>query len=159
VSRDTPPGQTPQTESDLQLPDPAQRRRAVLLLLVAALLGALLISQVPALLAAVERWIVRDPAQQAARLGLVMVALWLLLALPTLAFAASVWRLARRIAEAERFPPPGSATVRSVRVRHGKRALRFAAGARALALLLLVAVLALAGILARLTTLLSAPPP
>lgn len=142
---------------EIQPADPAARRRALLILIVLAALGLALIALLPTLLAAVERWVLHDPAQQASRLRFALIALWLLIALPGFGFTTALWRLARRSASAERFPPQQHGTVRPVRIRRGADAYRAALGLRLLALLLAAALLALLPILLRLAALLPAP--
>ena len=86
-----------------------------------------------------------------ARLKLIVNSLYLF-ALPALWFAIYAWRIARQTVYAERYPPPGVAVVRDVRIVTGSDAIRRAFAIRVVGLLFLVTSVLLATVLMMLVT-------
>jgi hypothetical protein len=73
---------------------------------------------------AVEQWITRDPELAGSRLALALTAVALAMTASALGFAAYFWRLGAKAVRAERFPPPGLATVRDTPIVRGPAARR-----------------------------------
>lgn len=123
-------------QTEIQPADPAARRRAVRIGAAVALIGAAAVWLVDRRL---ERAL--DPlaagGDPAAAMATVLAA-GAVLGLGLLAIALWMVAFARRIEQAERFPPPGTRVVQDTAVRHGAAARRLAYGLYAGALVLFV---------------------
>ncbi len=109
--------------SAIQPADPAARRRAVWLLVIAAVPGALLIMIFERHGAALFEWLISDPARAQARLRLTFLLSGAVFALPLLMLAAYLRSLARRVRKTGRFPLPGQSVLRDTPVLEGDPAL------------------------------------
>ncbi len=87
--------------------DPAARRRAVLIIVVGALIGALLIVALERYLIPLRDGVLAEPGAAAQRVKFVFLLLAALLLAPSLGFAAYLWSLGGRVLEAREYPPPG----------------------------------------------------
>jgi hypothetical protein len=109
----------------VQRADPVARRRALTLIVIATVAGALLIGVMPDLPRGIAAWLVTDtaagPAVHVARLtGAVL----LFVTLPVVGIALLVWRIGVRTAASLRFPPPGVRTTRDTPILTGNAARR-----------------------------------
>ena len=132
---------------EIQEADPAARRRLAIVLLAFAVLGAGAIFYFSELLADAGD----EPALALERLKLIVNSLYLFV-LPALWFAIYAWRIAGRTIEARRYPPPGVAVVRDLRVVTGPDAVRRAFAIRVVAALFLVTSVLLPTVLMMLVT-------
>ncbi len=130
--------------------DPAARRRAIRLLLACALVGFAVLALVEDRQNAVVDWVLEEPESTADRLRVVGAAAGAVFTFPSAMVAFYMMRLARRIAVARRFPPPGAQPVRDTRILRDAAADRVALALRVLAALLLSVALAMPLLLWRL---------
>jgi hypothetical protein len=103
--------------------DPAARRRAVLAVAAAALVGTALVAGLEHYRTALHDWLVSGPGDRGRRVTLVLVAIGAALSLPLLAFAAYLWSLGARTVGAGEFPPPGLRVIRDTPVVLGQTAV------------------------------------
>jgi hypothetical protein len=139
-------------EPEIQRADAGARRRAVLIVVFAAVAGAILIALFRASRPALERWIMRDPSQVGARLRLSFAIVVVLSSASLLGFAAYFWRLGARVVDAERFPPPGVAVFRDTPVVRGPAARRRGRLIQAAAVALTVLAILIAVLLSRIAS-------
>jgi hypothetical protein len=109
--------------SEIQKADPEARRRAILVVVFGATIGALLIAGFGHFRGSLHEWLVSDPAETAFRARLVICAAAFLLAAPLIAFAADLWLLGVRVARAQQYPPPGLRVIRDTPVISGPGAV------------------------------------
>lgn len=109
--------------SEVQKADPTLRRRAILVAVFGAAIGALLIAGFGHFRGSLHEWLVSDPAETAFRAKLVICAAAFLLAAPLIAFAVYLWLLGVRVVRAQQFPPPGLRVVRDTPVVAGHGAV------------------------------------
>ena len=110
--------------TETQKADPRTRRKTIIFIFCAALIGVLFILAFEHYRPAIEDWLTRDPEQAVQRFQLVLICLGLLISIPLLLFAAYFLRFGARIVEAERFPPPGAGVIRDTPVVAGPAARR-----------------------------------
>jgi hypothetical protein len=109
---------------EIQRADPRARRRAVLILAAAVSGGALLIAVARRYQRDFARWLSAHPGQLLLCLQYGWIVTAATVSAPLLLFASYCWRLGRRVAAAQRFPPPGLAVVRDTVVVRGDAAQR-----------------------------------
>ena len=109
--------------TDVRRAHPAARRHGVLLLLVAALVGALLTVAYERYRIPLRDWILAAPRETAQRIQLIPLAVGALLLVPLLAFAAYLWSLSAKVLRAREFPPPGHRVIRDTPAVVGEAAL------------------------------------
>jgi hypothetical protein len=109
--------------SKIQKADPEARRRAILVVVFAAAIGALLIAGFEDLREPLRDWLRSDPAQTARRARLAFVLSAALLAVPAIGFAVYFWWLGVKVLRAQRFPPPGMRVIRDTPVISGPAAV------------------------------------
>jgi formate hydrogenlyase subunit 3/multisubunit Na+/H+ antiporter MnhD subunit len=109
--------------NEIQKADPEARRRAMLVVVFGAAIGALLIAGFGYFRGSLHEWLVSDPAETAFRARVVICAAAFLLAAPLIAFAVYLWLLGVRVARARQFPPPGLRVVRDTPVVAGHGAV------------------------------------
>jgi len=109
--------------SAIQTADPKARRRAVRLLVIATILGALLIMAFERHGATLFEWLISDPDRSHGRLRMFFLLSGALCALPPLGLAAYLRSLARRVRKTQRYPLPGQAILRDKQVLEGEPAL------------------------------------
>ena len=97
---------------EIQKADPRARRKALVLLIIATIIGAIVILLLESQLSMLEQWISDDPGVAFERLELTLAVLAVVVAVPLLGLAAYIWRLGARVIKTERFPPPGMAVIR-----------------------------------------------
>lgn len=142
--------------SAIQTADPKARRRAVRLLVIATLLGALLIMIFERHGTALFEWLISDPGRAHGRLRMFFLLCGALCALPPLGLAAYLRSLARRVRKAQRYPLPGQSVLRDMQVLEGELALGRARTFEHLAAALMSAALVLAFIWWRIFSMLDA---
>lgn len=123
--------------------DPAARRRAVIVLIVCAAVGALLIIGFGRYREAMLEWVVADPADARRRVSLVFLVSAGLFAAPLLVFAGYLWSFGVKVIRAESFPPPGHRVVRDTPSLAGAEAVQRGRGFKALAMVLAAAAIIL----------------
>lgn len=132
----------------IQPADPAARRKAIVMVALAALLGALAY-------VALDQWLARVLAQPAAgaKATLLGFLVWTIAgtAVVAAALAFHVWRFGRRVVSAARFPPPGVAVVRDTVVLEGAQASRRGVVIQWAAALVLVVAVVLVGLAYRIS--------
>ncbi len=110
--------------AQIQKADPRARRRAIITLVLGALIGcgAILLFQhyAPAL----QDWILQDREKAGTRIAYVLMLFSALSSVPLLAFAVYLWRFGSRVVGAERLPPPGCPVARDTPVLQGPSARR-----------------------------------
>jgi hypothetical protein len=121
----------------IQPADPAARRQAVAILLCVLLVGLGLIAALERSLGDFEKWLEDNLEFILANTWLVFLAA-LVPVLPIAGFAIYLLGFAKKIASAQRFPPPGYAVTRDTVVLEGTAARRRAALLRVLSIGLLL---------------------
>lgn len=106
----------------VQHADPGTRRLALVLLAVAAVLGAAALVLLERYRPSLLSWFLASGSE--VRVAVMVVALILLLA-PVFLMAASLWRYGLRVLRDERHPPEGVKVVRDTPVSHGAAARRY----------------------------------
>ena len=122
--------------TEMQRADPAARRRAMLCLVVGAIVGALLIVGFERYRLPLRDWILSEPEQLAHRLRCLWLLCAVLLSAPLLSFAAYLWSLGRRVVRACQYPPPGQRVIRDTPILHGQPAVSRGRGCKLLAVCL-----------------------
>lgn len=120
---------------EIRKADPAARRRAALLAVVALAIGALVILLLERYRIPLRDWALADREASLERVRLIILLFAALMLAPLLGLAAYLWSLGTRIRRAGEYPAPGLPVTRDVRVVRGA-----AAAARARQLRLLAAV-------------------
>jgi len=138
---------------EIQRADPIARRRAMLLVVIGALLGGAAVLAFERCWPLIERWLLSDPAQLAQRIAAVTVFCVLLTAAPLAGFAAHLWIRGARVRQHQRFPLPGERLVRDTLVIRGEAAAIRGRVLQCLAAGLAVLAIALAVLLGRLAIL------
>ena len=93
--------------TEIRTADPAARRRAVLLVVLGALVGSLLIAGFERYAPALRQWLFSAPAELAPRFRLTFLLLAAVLSGPLITLAIYLWALGAKVLRAEEFPPPG----------------------------------------------------
>jgi hypothetical protein len=138
--------------TDVRRADPSARRRAVLFVAVAIVVGTLLIVALERYRGPLRHWLLAEPATSAERISLMLLLVAALLLTPLLGFAAYLWSLGGRILRAKEFPPPGLHVIRDTRVITGEAAVSRGRHLRMLAVGCGVASIALGFLLWRLAS-------
>jgi hypothetical protein len=116
--------------------DPGARRRALVVVALAAIVGGIGIVVGERYWPAVADWLIGDPERFRVRLATITLLAVGLTAGPLLAFAAYLWSRGARVRRQQRFPLAGDRLVRDLRVVSGK-----AAATRGRAMQILAAIL------------------
>ena len=111
--------------------DRAALGSATVAVAVAAVIGVVVVTQIDA--GVLERWLVDDPSPPV-RVYILICFLGVSIAVPHAGFGVYLWRLADRVRDSGRWPPPGLALLRATRVRTGESADAISRRLRALAL-------------------------
>ena len=114
--------------------DPAAVRRAVTIVVVCAIVGALLIFGFGRYRDALLGWVVADPASTGRRVSLIFFLSAGLFAAPLLVFAAYLWAFGTKVVRTESFPPPGQRVTRDTPSLAGAAAIQRGRSFRNLAL-------------------------
>lgn len=114
--------------------DPAAVRRAVIVVVVCVIVGALVIVGFGRYREAMLGWVVADPANTGRRVSLVFFVSAGLFAAPLLVFAAYLWAFGTKVVRTGSFPPPGHRVIRDTPPLAGAEAVQRGRGFRSLAL-------------------------
>lgn len=109
--------------NDMRRADPAARRRALLMIIMGALGGALALVAFERYRIPLSEWVLSEPGASAQRVKWVFAFLGTLVAAPLLALAAYLWSFGARVLRAEEFPPPGYRAIRDTPVITGEAAV------------------------------------
>jgi len=109
--------------TDVRRTHPDARRHAVLLLSVAAVVGALLILAFERYRIPLRDWILAEPRESAQRVQFIFLLVAALLLVPLLTLAAYLWSLGAKVLRAREFPPPGHRVIRDTPVIVGEAAV------------------------------------
>jgi hypothetical protein len=109
--------------SEIRKADPEARRRAILMVVFGATIGALLIAGFGHFRGSLHEWLVSDPAETAFRARVVVCAAAFLLAAPLIAFTVYLWLLGVKVVRAQQYPPPGLRVIRDTPVISGPGAV------------------------------------
>ena len=104
---------------EIRKADPAARRQALLLIVLAAAVGGLLIAGFEHIREPFREWLASEPAETARRAKLALYAAAFILCVPLVAFAIYLWLLGARVLRAQQFPPPGFRVIRDTPVVEG----------------------------------------
>ena len=110
--------------TEIQKADPQARRRAIIILVLATLIGCAAILLFQHYAPALQDWILQDREKAATRMANVLMIFSALSCVPLLAFAVYLWRFGSRVVGAERSPPPGFPVARDTPVLRGPSARR-----------------------------------
>ena len=108
--------------SQIQPADPIARKKAILILGVATVVGGSVLFAIDSYHACLEQWIINESVSLDEKLTWVLMGL-VVLALPLLFAAGHFWRMGQFVIDAQRFPPPGLPVLRDTFVLTGKDAL------------------------------------
>ncbi|MEC4675004.1 MAG: hypothetical protein VST68_12520 [Nitrospirota bacterium] len=109
--------------SQIQPADPIARKKAILILGVATVVGGSVLFAIDSYHPSLEQWIINEPGSVLEKLTWVLIGL-VVLCLPFLFAAGHFWRMGQFVIDAQRFPPPGIPVIRDTPVLTGKEALR-----------------------------------
>jgi hypothetical protein len=123
---------------EIRKADPAARRRAVMLVTLGALVGALLIVGLKRYSEPFREWLVSEPDETAGRVKVFFLLAAALLSVPLLGFAIYLWSLGTKVLQGREFPPPGYRVVRDTPVITGEAAVVRGCGLKFVALGLVV---------------------
>jgi hypothetical protein len=132
---------------DIQRADPGARRRAVWIVVLGAVAGAVLLLLLEHSLPGIRAWATERSDLTAARVRLVLVVTGTLTIVPLVGFAVYLWLLGERISSAARFPLPSMKILRDTVVVSGQAAVTRSRLVKALAVLLTTLALGLLSIL------------
>ena len=107
---------------EIQKADPHARRKALWIILIGTIVGAIGIILLKSQLHLFEQWLGNDSHLALERLKLALAVIAILTAVPLLGLAIYIWRLGTRIIKTQRFPPPGMTVVRDTPVLTGNAA-------------------------------------
>jgi hypothetical protein len=119
--------------SDIQRADPHARRTAVILIIVASLVGLALIAAAQSQLGALQKFLADNPEKLHANLRIITWALIVAVVRPVWLANIYLWRLGSRIVASGMFPPPGMTVItdtivlRDTEARKWGRVLQFLA--------------------------------
>jgi hypothetical protein len=109
--------------TEIRRADPSIQRRAVLLLIVSAILGTVLVLGFEHYRGPLRDWLVSEPRDLARRLTLFFLLATALVSIPLLACGTYLWSLADKVQAARMFPPPGFRAIRDTPVVEGPAAV------------------------------------
>ena len=113
-------------EDEIQRADPAAQKKALFLVLIVAAVGVVAMWAFESAFTGVEENVDDDPVEAVSQMVSTIRVFAAMTAILTMAIAVWIWLLSSRIFKAERFPPPGMALVRDVRIVSGVQARMFA---------------------------------
>ena len=114
------------SEDEIQRADPAAQKKALFLVLIVVAVGVVVMWGFESAFTGIEENADADPVDAVSQMVSTIRVFAAMTAILTMAIAAWIWLLSSRIFKAERFPPPGMALVRDVRIVRGGQARMFA---------------------------------
>ena len=108
--------------SQIQPADPSARRKTILLIAVATVVGALLILAFESYRPDLEKWFLEEPQRIREKLNWTLIA-FAILSIPLFLGAIYIWRIGQSVIESRRFPPPGMAVVIDTPITTGAKAI------------------------------------
>ncbi len=106
-------------EDEIQRADPAARKKALFLVLILAGVGVVVLWALDSAFTRVQEDVDLNPAEAVSLMVSIVRILAAMIAISAMGMAVWVWLLSSRILKAGRFPPPGTALVRDVRILRG----------------------------------------
>jgi hypothetical protein len=135
---------------EIQRAHPSARRRAVLLVIIGAVMGGAALFALEESLPSIKRWLLSDPEQLSQRLATLTGFFVLLTVVPLFALAIDLWFRGVRIRQHRRFPIGDEGLVRDTLIVHGEAAVTLGWVLQCLAIALATLALGLAVVLWRL---------
>lgn len=127
--------QSPKPEQEIQPADPGARKRALWIVFVSIGLALILALVTFFKEDQIEQWLTVNAEAIASSPGIVLI-VTLLLMTPILAGAIQMYRLAGRIVQSQRMPPPGQKVIKDTPVITGRKAVRQGRGLKFMAALM-----------------------
>jgi hypothetical protein len=109
--------------NEVQKADPEARRKALLVVILAAAIGGLLISAFEHFREPFREWLLSDPSETARRGKLTVYVSAFILSGPLIGFALYLWLLGARVLRAQQFPPAGYRVIRDTPIVRGPAAV------------------------------------
>ncbi len=109
---------------EIQSADPRLRIRLLVLLALAAALGAAGILYLDSYLTELHTLVLREPGEAVAKTRRAVLALLALVATGGVLFSLYLGRISWRTLSSERYPPPGTRVINDTRIHHGRQARR-----------------------------------
>lgn len=135
--------------------DPGARRKALVALGAALAVGTALIGGRSWYSEPLATWLLEDPALTPSRGRLLLLGTGALVIVPFGLFALYLWRLGARVIRDREFPPAGTVLLRDTEIVVGDAAVAHGRGLRAIAIVVVAAMLGLAVVLWRVALLLT----
>lgn len=108
--------------TDVQRADSATRRKAVIILIIAAIVGSLIIAIFESYRPQLYDWLLSDQGKSAQRLRLLIILTAALGAIPLLAFSVYLWSFGCKVTNYQRFPLAGQKVIRDALILEGQAA-------------------------------------
>ena len=115
--------QAANTDSEIQLADPAARKRAIWIAIVAISAAGVLALVAHFKEGQVVAWLTENSDTMIRQPGIVFAVVFIAM-LPLVCFSAYMFNQARKIIRSERIPPPGQKVIKDTPVITGRKALR-----------------------------------
>jgi hypothetical protein len=109
--------------TDVQKADPVARRKAIIIVIVSAIVGSLLIVVFESYRAQMYDWLLSDDGKLAHRLRILIILAAAFGALPLLAISMYLWSLGCKVSNYQRFPLPGQKAIRDTPILEGQAAM------------------------------------
>jgi hypothetical protein len=132
---------------EIHAADPRAKRTALVVILASLIVGTALIILFDRARPAIGRWVFADQQQVALRARVVLSVVAVIAAGPLIGFAAYFYRLGGATVRSARFPPTGAAMIYDTPVVSGDAARTRGRILQVLAVMLVVAAIAMAGLL------------
>lgn len=108
---------------EVQKADPAARRKAILIVVIGALIGALLIGGIECYRDRLADWIGDAVIARHGRVRFLFLLVVGMLSAPLVVFAVRLWSLGNKVRRAQQCPPPGYRLIRDTRIIRGSAAV------------------------------------
>ena len=106
--------------TDLQRADPAARRKAIIIIIISAIVGSLLILTFESYQAQLYDWLLSDHGKLEYRLRILFTLAAVFGAIPLFAFSAYLWSLSCKVSNSQRYPLPGQRVIRDTPIHEGQ---------------------------------------
>lgn len=127
--------QSPTPEQEIQPADPAARKRALWIVFASLALVLVLALVAYGKEDPVEKWLSENTEAIASSPGIVFIVTFILMT-PIIGGAIHTYRLAGRIVQSQRIPPPGQKVIKDTPVITGRKAVRQGRGLKLMAALM-----------------------